>query len=71
MAHLDTTRPYAAPKGLHSARLIRNVVTSISDWNNARQARRSLSRLSTEELADIGLDHGDMDVVAEGRRKAR
>ncbi len=68
MALLDPT--YAVP-GARRAGLVARLFGAINDWNVRRQTRTSLSRLSALDLADIGLDHGDIDVVAEGRRRGR
>lgn len=37
-------------------------------WNNERRTRAILSRLSTHELNDIGLERGDIDSIARGGR---
>ncbi|QQA41672.1 DUF1127 domain-containing protein [Pelagovum pacificum] len=72
MAIFDTTRSYAAPRGVFGpGRAIARMVASLNAWHEARMTRTALSKLTAHELADIGLDHGDIDVVAEGRRSRR
>ena len=52
--------------------LLSRVVDVAVVWNDARQTRASLSRLSARELDDIGLCRGDIDhVAATGRRPSR
>nr|WP_236045159.1 MULTISPECIES: DUF1127 domain-containing protein [Pseudooceanicola] len=43
---------------------ITHLLTAITDWNDARATRRALSRLDDRELADIGLNRGDIEAVA-------
>ncbi len=40
------------------------MLASVSNWNDARVTRNSLSRLTARELDDIGLSYGDIDAVA-------
>ncbi len=67
MASIDTTtdfRPtYASLRGLFS------VFSRLGEWNDARETRKQLSRLTAAELEDIGLTRGDIARVA--RRSAR
>jgi uncharacterized protein YjiS (DUF1127 family) len=37
---------------------------AIAAWNDARQTRNELAKLSDRELDDIGLSRGDIDRVA-------
>jgi uncharacterized protein YjiS (DUF1127 family) len=37
---------------------------SISAWNDARVTRNALSDLTDRELADIGLERGEIDAIA-------
>ncbi|WP_415183496.1 DUF1127 domain-containing protein [Phaeovulum sp.] len=43
---------------------VSSLMSSISAWNDARQTRIELSKLSDRELDDIGLTRGDIDRVA-------
>ena len=71
MALYDTPRPLSARRGSFGpGRLLGRAIAALHAWNDARSTRDVLARLSPHELADIGLDHGDIDVVAEGRRRA-
>lgn len=45
-------------------RIVRNfdeVLSAIVAWNKARQSRAVLSRLSDDQLRDIGLERGSID----------
>ena len=44
------------------------IVSGVIHWNKARRTRAVLSRLSTHELDDIGISHGDIDSICLGRR---
>ncbi|KAA9010295.1 DUF1127 domain-containing protein [Histidinibacterium aquaticum] len=68
MALYDQTRPFAAPQG-GAAPLHTRALAAFRAWNDSRKTRGTLARLTSHELADIGLDHGDIDVVADGRRR--
>lgn len=39
--------------------------TAMAAWNDARQTRAALDRLSDHELADIGLTRGEIEDVAQ------
>ncbi|EAR52345.1 hypothetical protein OG2516_07707 [Oceanicola granulosus HTCC2516] len=69
MAIYDSTRTLPAASGLRPGQLLARLHGALSDWNDHRVTRASLSRLTAHELADIGLDHADIDVVADGRRR--
>jgi uncharacterized protein YjiS (DUF1127 family) len=40
------------------------LITAVAAWNDARQTRNALERLSDHELADIGLSRGEIETVA-------
>lgn len=44
--------------------LYRTTLGTVLAWNDARVTRTALSRLSDQELRDIGLVRGDIDVIA-------
>lgn len=44
---------------------IGNTLASIGSWNDKRQTRRELNKLSDRELEDIGLCRADIDRVVE------
>lgn len=54
------TQNSAAPAGRGFAGLDR-IFAGLARWNKNRQTRHALSKLSTRELADIGLERGDID----------
>ncbi len=68
MAAFDTTRPTHVSNGLFGrfAFPVTALVGAITDWNDARVTRNSLSRLTDRELEDIGLGRGDIETVALG-----
>ncbi|MBT9382711.1 DUF1127 domain-containing protein [Pseudooceanicola sp. CBS1P-1] len=57
-------RHNSAPHMPAFAWAITHLLTAITDWNDARATRRALSRLDDRELADIGLNRGDIEAVA-------
>lgn len=59
MATYDISRP-AVRGGFFSG-----LFSAVLAWNDARQTRAALDRLSDHELADIGLSRGDIDTVAQ------
>ena len=70
MALYETPRAFAAGRGRRTpGHALARLIAAVHAWNDARKTRAALSKLSAHELADIGLDHGDIDVVAEGRRR--
>lgn len=63
MTTIDTTRSVTAGvSGIATA--VSRLVATLTDWNDARITRKSLSRLSARELDDIGLNRGDIDLIA-------
>lgn len=66
MSAFDTTRPSYGHTGRFMTAFT-SLFASFSNWNDARQTRNSLSRLTDRELEDIGLARGDIDAVAVGR----
>lgn len=70
MAAYDTTHTSAAASfGARISVATSAVFANLSDWNDARITRKSLSRLSARELDDIGLCRGDIDrIAAKGSR---
>ena len=69
MAAFDTTRTSYGSHGLFGR--ITATITAASaaliDWNDARVTKKSLSKLSDRELADLGLSRADIDRVADGQ----
>lgn len=70
MAVFDTNRSYEQARfwGRVGA-VLANVYATLVDWNDARLTRKSLSSLSDRELDDIGLVRGDIELVAQGKRR--
>ncbi len=69
MAAYETTRP--APLGaittFHLVQSAWTLIHHLRDWNDARQTRHALDKLSDRELEDIGLCRGDIDSVGKPR----
>lgn len=65
MAAIDNTRAPLAVNGQFGG-FISTLMGSFVAWNDARVTRNALAQLSDRELSDIGLDRGDIDVVARG-----
>ena len=63
MAAFDTSRPTyaAAPKGFGA--FATSLIAAFTAWNDARQTRNALSRLSDHELDDIGLTRSDINAL--------
>lgn len=61
MAVIDTTRAAHVSGGFA---LISSAYASVLNWNDARNTRKALNKLSNRELDDIGLSRGDIEVVA-------
>ena len=64
MAVFENTRPHAAAYTNVVSRFATNLVSAVSDWNDARLTRKSLSKLTARELDDIGLTAADIETVA-------
>ncbi len=64
MTAIDTSRSLAPVAANRIVSTMHNVLNAVSNWNDARVTRNSLSRLSARELDDIGLNYGDIDAVA-------
>lgn len=69
MAAFDTTRTSYGSYGLFGriTATISAASAALVDWNDARVTKKSLSKLSDRELADIGLSRADIDSVADGK----
>ena len=61
MASIDITRSSLA---LDVASFFNHVAALVSNWNDARVTRRTLSGLSDRELEDIGLARGDIERIS-------
>ena len=66
MAAFDTTRTtYGVASAANRAVVyLADIGTAVIAWNDARVTRNALSALTNRELADIGLERGDIDSVA-------
>ncbi|KAE9630844.1 DUF1127 domain-containing protein [Parasedimentitalea maritima] len=56
----NTQAPLGAVATLRVVDSILNVKNSVVAWNEARVTRKLLSRLSSEQLQDIGLTRADL-----------
>lgn len=64
MAVFDTTRPLATvTSGAGFTKLFTQTVGTLAAWNDARQTRAALNKLTSRELEDIGLIRGDIDMI--------
>ena len=63
MAAIETTRAHGAPTGILGQTYIRTL-GALAAWNDRRNTRNALSKLSDRELDDIGLCRGDIEAVA-------
>ena len=58
-----TTRARSASVSDRAFLSLAGVAAQIVAWNEARRTRAILSKLSQHELADIGLNAGDIDNI--------
>ncbi|MDX2483217.1 MAG: DUF1127 domain-containing protein [Pseudodonghicola sp.] len=67
MAVYDTNRtaPESAILFGRVGAAICTVISAIAVWNDARVTRNALSALSDRELEDIGLNRGEIDLIAQ------
>lgn len=65
MAVIETTRSTIGATGLFGriGVLTAQAFASVAGWNESRQARKALSALTDRELADIGLNRGEIDTI--------
>jgi len=56
-------RPRPAGLSVRAALSLGGLVDRVSAWNEARRTRNALSKLSTHELEDIGLQRCDLDRI--------
>ncbi|MDD9923927.1 MAG: DUF1127 domain-containing protein [Boseongicola sp.] len=65
MALLDFSR--ASGRSVTSAdrfnRLIASTIGALASWNDARNTRNALAKLSDHELDDLGISRGDIDRI--------
>ncbi|MEM6757973.1 MAG: DUF1127 domain-containing protein [Pseudomonadota bacterium] len=65
MASFETTQPrhgFAGVAGLISATFA-SLAGRVVAWNNARETRNALHKLTDRELHDIGLERADIDAL--------
>lgn len=69
MAAFDTTRTtYGAASFIgRIGALLNRVLQGVIVWNEARNARKSLNKLSDRALEDIGLSRADINAIAKGK----
>ena len=65
MAILNETHTSAFGHGFSDgiSRTAYRIVSAITDWNDNRQTRNALGKLSERELDDIGLTRGDIPFI--------
>lgn len=64
MAAFETMTP--ATGGVFGGRLsdaMRGIVAAVVAWNDARETRKALSKLTDRELEDIGLCRADIENI--------
>jgi uncharacterized protein YjiS (DUF1127 family) len=64
MTAIDNSRALSPAIAGRMTGVFHTMLNAVSNWNDARVTRNSLSRLSARELDDIGLSFGDIDSVA-------
>lgn len=67
MTVIDNTRSaYISRRGFAP---LASIVATVATWNDARQTRNALGKLSNRELEDIGLCRADIENVATSARQ--
>lgn len=66
MAAFDTTRTTygVASFANRTVAFVAEMANTVRAWNDARITSKALSGLTDRELADIGLERGDIDSIA-------
>jgi len=67
MAAFDTNRPVNMMSAGRVTRAVADAFGSIVAWNDARNTRNALAKLTARELDDIGLCYGDIEKIANRR----
>ncbi|VAW04549.1 hypothetical protein MNBD_ALPHA07-203 [hydrothermal vent metagenome] len=62
MAVIDSTRSHASPLAV-IGQVFNRLAGKFSVWKDARATHKALSQLSDRELADIGINRGDIDYI--------
>ncbi|PID35209.1 MAG: hypothetical protein CR964_00830 [Rhodobacterales bacterium] len=66
MAAFETTRPMTVDGlsfGGRLSEMLSNLFGMVAAWNDARQTRAALSRLTDHQLEDIGLTRADLNTL--------
>lgn len=64
MAAYESSRPAQGVVGGRLSSFVSSLVAAVVEWNEVRVTRAALSKLSDRELADIGLNRGDIEFIA-------
>lgn len=64
MTSFDTTRTTYGASTPRAATLFAHLSSAFAAWNDTRKTARALHGLTDRELADIGLNRGDISNVA-------
>lgn len=64
MATFATTRPNTAMFAGNTTHFVKSTFAAFVAWNDQRITRKSLSKLSSRELEDIGLSFCDIEGIA-------
>jgi uncharacterized protein YjiS (DUF1127 family) len=62
MAVIDNTRSHISPLAV-IGQVSTRLAGKFSVWKDARATRKALLQLSDRELADIGINRGDIDYI--------
>ena len=57
------SQPFGSTVILRIVNVLENAVSATIAWNQARATKAELSKLTTRELADIGLTRGDVNNI--------
>jgi len=65
MTSFDTTRTHYGTSASRSGGLFAQLTAAFVAWNETRKTAQALNNLTDRELADIGLNRGDIMNVAQ------
>jgi uncharacterized protein YjiS (DUF1127 family) len=58
-----TSQAFGATLILKAVNVLENSFASLNSWNKTRKTKAELSKLTTRELADIGLTRGEINSI--------
>ena len=69
MAYTTYTNSRSANAMIGAQDFYAQMVSAVTNWNEAKRTRNALNKLSDAQLEDIGLARGDIEGIATGNRR--